>query len=106
MTGMGEACSGTGNECCGGTCTDVRSAVGNCGSCGNDCATTVLNAVEICSASMCGYASCDPGFGDCDGIRANGCEAPLNTIVNCGRCGEICDEMPGGRCVSGMCRYP
>ncbi|GAB4196855.1 MAG: hypothetical protein OHK0013_04410 [Sandaracinaceae bacterium] len=112
MTGMGEACSGTGNECCGGTCTDVRSAVGNCGMCGNNCSTTVLNATATCSMSMCGYASCDPGFGDCFGGMPNGCETNLQTTVTaCGNCTTNCNTtllntaMAGRTCASGVCNY-
>jgi hypothetical protein len=112
MTGMGEACGGTGNECCGSTCTDVRSAVGNCGMCGNNCATTVLNAVEICSMSLCGYASCDPGFGDCVGGMPNGCETNLQTTLTaCGSCSTNCNTtlqntaMAGRACASGTCNY-
>jgi hypothetical protein len=112
VTGAGEACSGTGNECCGSTCTDVRSAVSSCGGCGTNCASTVLNAVETCSMSMCGYSSCDPGFGDCVGGMPNGCETNLLTsLTACGSCTTNCNTtllntMPAGRsCASGICSY-
>jgi len=35
---------------------------------------------------------CDPGYGNCDGDTATGCETHLATDVNnCGACGHICD---------------
>ncbi len=50
------------------TATDPR----NCGGCGLVCA--LANAITTCSKSTCAVASCNPGFADCDGIAANGCE--------------------------------
>jgi cysteine-rich repeat protein len=33
--------------------------------------------------------SCDAGYGDCDGISSNGCEASLYTPMQCSNCGGI-----------------
>ncbi len=38
-------------------------------------------------------APCATGTGDCDGDPANGCETALDTVGNCGACGNVC---PGG----------
>ena len=38
-----------------------------------------------------GEIFCDPGWGNCDDDPLNGCETALNTNVNCGDCGQICD---------------
>ena len=50
--------------------------------------------------------ACAPGFGDCDGMAANGCEADLRaSIAHCGRCGVAC--APGANaapvCTAGAC---
>ncbi len=47
---------------------------------------------------------CDPGFTDCNGSAADGCEAPLDRDPsNCGMCGKACvGSLPAceaGRCV-------
>lgn len=103
-------------ECMGGTCswtcddgfmhcqpgntgceTNIATDPARCGSCTNDCSTTVKNATGIgCSLQRCSYAACTAGFANCDGNKSNGCECA------CGRrdqpcCGGACDA-PGDRC--------
>ncbi|MEM6958297.1 MAG: hypothetical protein AAF645_21620, partial [Myxococcota bacterium] len=57
-----------------------------------------------------GCEGCPPGFGDCDGSAANGCETPLNTSTDCGGCavrcggGDACEVNPG-TCDDGTCTY-
>jgi hypothetical protein len=48
---------------------------------------------------------CFPGFADCDGNYANGCEVNLaNNTGNCGACGKVCSPTNGTpACNSGMC---
>jgi hypothetical protein len=81
--------------------TDVRTSVAHCGACGRGCALT--NAVAGCTAGACTVASCAAGFGNCDGVAANGCETTLSADNrHCGACGNAC---PGGQaCVDGACR--
>lgn len=44
---------------------------------------------------------CDPGFADCDGSEANGCEANIvRDLDHCGGCTVVC---PGGICAGGRC---
>lgn len=73
----------------------------HCGECTNAC--TFPNAMATCTAGSCTLGSCLPGFEDCNGDRADGCE--INTAAdeaNCGRCGDPC---PGSRtCCSGTCQ--
>jgi hypothetical protein len=47
-------------------------------------------------------ASCTPGWGNCDGVASNGCEANLSTDAkNCGSCGHACGS--GVACAGGGC---
>ncbi len=50
-------------------------------------------------------AYCDPGFDDCDGNEANGCETPvLDDADNCGGCGEACSaNHVNPSCYLGFC---
>ena len=97
----GVSCGG--GICCGGGCADSRGDVKNCGSCGNAC--TVANGTPACIAGGCAVGFCNPGFGDCNGSYADGCETTTDTNVNsCGGCNAACSVMnalPG--CVKGAC---
>jgi len=54
---------------------------------------------------MCGIASCDMGWGDCDTIVTTGCETSLRSNADCGGCGTVCAPLHGtGDCSTGMCR--
>ena len=73
---------------------DTRTTVAHCGACGRVCA--VLNGTAGCAGSACTVAACNPGFGNCDGDVATGCETNLATAPShCGACGvrgvEQCD---------------
>ena len=51
------------------------------------------NATSICTAGACSL-TCNTGFGNCDGMVANGCEVNLGTDRNnCGACGNVCPGM-------------
>lgn len=55
------------------------------------------HASASCAAGACGIASCDPGFKDCDGNAADGCEINItNNAANCGRCGLACPPTNNG----------
>jgi hypothetical protein len=59
------------------------------------------NAAPACTGGICGY-TCNPGWGDCDGNPANGCESDLHTAArNCGACGTVCGA--SSACVNGAC---
>lgn len=75
----------------------------SCGACGNVCA--LPNAVAGCAAGGCTVAACNPGWGDCDGNAANGCEVDLTSSYgNCGTCGNVCTTANGtGTCAGGSC---
>lgn len=60
-----------------------------CGDCDTDCRDFASsNQSAYCDAGMCGATDCDPGVGDCDGDGV--CSNNLNTVANCGECGQGC----------------
>ncbi|HWL86154.1 MAG TPA: hypothetical protein VNO21_10150, partial [Polyangiaceae bacterium] len=58
------------------------------------------NSAPICVNGIC-RVLCTTNWGDCDDSGANGCETPLNTTTNCGRCAHDC---LGGGCSNGLCQ--
>jgi hypothetical protein len=102
--GACQATCATGSTLCSGACVDTATNPANCGSCGRACALT--NATAGCAAGACTLASCNAGFGNCDGSAANGCEVNTNTDArNCGGCGEVCNSTNGtASCLAGQCR--
>ena len=77
-----------GRSCCEGTCYDLAADPARCGACGTSCPGGD-NATAACAVGRCGL-TCAAGFADCDGMAANGCEAPLSDATSCGRCGNAC----------------
>ncbi len=75
----------------------------NCGRCGNAC--SFAHATGVCTSGVCALGRCESGWGDCDGMAANGCETDLNlSATNCGACGNACAFNGGtGVCRMGMC---
>ncbi|MEZ4394935.1 MAG: hypothetical protein R3A48_27990 [Polyangiales bacterium] len=66
----------------------LDSSAAHCGRCGNAC-SGAANATGACVSGAC-RRSCAPGFADCDGNEANGCEASLLSPSSCGACGVVC----------------
>ena len=84
--------------------TNTRTSTVHCGRCGNMCPTPA-NGTPACSAGVCGIGRCNEGFGDCDGLAANGCETETRRDVsNCGACGRAC-SVPNASpsCTNGVC---
>ncbi len=94
---QGECSSGL--SWCNGKCVNLLSDYTSCGSCGNWCYTPI-NGYPICNAGTCQWV-CSAGYADCDNFVGNGCETNLNTISNCGSCGNVCPA--GQMCVGGVC---
>jgi Cys-rich repeat protein len=93
---------------CAGRCVVTASNSAHCGACGRVCAGAP-NATPVCTAGACGFA-CLPGFADCDGLAANGCEvSTVNDARNCGGCDVACAfpnaaaTCSASRCVLGAC---
>jgi hypothetical protein len=75
----------------------------NCGGCGVECG--LARAVSTCVARTCRVESCETGYGDCDGMSANGCESDLRTSSqHCGACGRSCAS--GTYCQASACALP
>jgi len=94
-------CDGNGANGCE---INTATSVNNCGACGNVC--SFANATATCAGGACSIGSCNPGFANCDGNSANGCEINTATSVNnCGACGNVCTFANGsGGCFSGTCQ--
>ncbi len=73
----------------------------NCGACGNVCSTGVGTVANSCGGGQC-VPICSPGFLNCNGNGADGCETSINANPNhCGACGNVCAA--GQSCVAGAC---
>ena len=75
----------------------------HCGECGDACVAGDQQSSQ-CVAGRC-ETSCNPGFDDCDGEAANGCEQSLEHFLHCGECRRECPHPPGAmaECVAGEC---
>ena len=62
-----------GLACCAGACFDVLTDLEHCGGCDVVC-PVAPNTVASCVEGSCGTEACAPGFNNCDGDAANGCE--------------------------------
>ncbi len=95
---------GAGMTLCGGQCVDLQTDMGNCGTCGEICASGLVGVAcvqGVCHQISCPAAQVDPCNGHCcDGD----CYDPLTDHENCGICGNACSSgqvCSGGVCVSG-----
>lgn len=67
----------------------------HCGRCDNAC--TAPNGTPACRLRQCVVDACDPGYANCDGVAANGCEASGDAVNACGGCAEL-GGAPGEAC--------
>ncbi|MDH5491930.1 MAG: MopE-related protein, partial [Myxococcales bacterium] len=85
-----ELCDGIDNDCIGGIDDGASDAC------------SYPSAHAGCADASCSIWACANGFGECDGLSANGCEADLrNTTTSCGSCGFACGT--AGTCLTGRC---
>jgi len=60
--------------------TSLTTTSNHCGGCGNNCMAMLAHAAATsCTNGTCGVVTCASGWGNCDGVAANGCE--FNTSV-------------------------
>lgn len=75
----------------------------HCGGCGMVCEAP--GARTACRRGACVLTGCEGAYDDCDGVLDNGCETPLDTLADCGRCGRECAPAGAiGTCDDGVCR--
>ena len=81
-------------------CEQSLNTTAHCGGCNVVCSRN--NASATCTTGSCALATCNSGFGNCDGEANNGCETTLGTASNCGACGDVCaNDKP---CENFVCR--
>lgn len=100
IPGYGD-CDGVGDNGCERPLTTPT----DCGGCNRPC-TAAANQTASCSAEGVCSKACGPGYGDCDGNAANGCEtATSSSLSHCGACNHACTAPAGGTvaCVNGQC---
>ena len=79
---------------------NVTNDTNHCGACGQGCSTGTS-----CVSGSCEMISCPDGTADCNGDIPGSCATPLNTLTDCGACGDLCDPIHTATpaCVSGSC---
>jgi hypothetical protein len=95
----GSAPCPAGQTLCSGTCVDLNTSTTHCGACGRSC-VAYPNSRAVCMSGSCSFV-CATGFGDCDGMRLNGCENNLQATPHCGACDSVCGR--GSICDRGRC---
>lgn len=93
-----------GKKICKGACVPYDDPAYGCAATG--CAPCDLpGATVICQNLGCKLTACLPGFQNCDGNEANGCEIDLTTdLANCGACGTVCgSDHATATCTNGIC---
>ena len=90
-------------------CETPLNTVENCGACGTLCDPINASAAS-CDHGACSFACTNDadgiGYGDCNGIGADGCETLLDSIENCGACDNACStfhSQPSCDPVEGLC---
>ena len=109
VCGLG-ACVGAFRDCNGNPIDgcEVNTALdtGNCGACGNGCPAPA-HATAGCALGLCGIGRCAPGYEDCNGSAADGCETDIyQDPSNCGSCRTACAAALHSKpaCQAGQCR--
>ena len=99
------------NDCDGLTsngCEQVAD-LNHCSDCGDDCTDTIKYIAtrnQACLPEGCVF-ECEDGFGDCDEVGSNGCEAGLRTPSHCGECyGACADSLEGNLCMDDVFGQP
>lgn len=68
---------------------DTRTDTAHCGACDHDCAAEPHVVAAQCDDSACVFDTCEDDWADCD--AGPGCETPIDTVQDCGGCGNDCD---------------
>ena len=73
----------TGSACCTGQCFDTATDAEHCGGCTACPEPAEAHAQAICNNSVCGFGTCEAGFGDCNNDSTDGCESDLGGETAC-----------------------
>lgn len=94
-----------GEKLCGASCVSMDDVSFGCADLACvPCA--VANGSPACVSGSCAIGSCNPGFADCNGLYADGCEIDVLTHVeHCGACGRPCSpsHVASLNCSAGVC---
>lgn len=82
-----EACEA---DRCDDLCVDLATDPRNCGACGRTC--LIDQGEAACVDGECALGACDPGWADCDGTLATGCEQE-DTCVPAAACSTSCGSV-------------
>lgn len=87
-------------------CETEVNTIDHCGACDIICESN--HAVTACRDYACVVSRCENGYGNCDDDSDNGCEAPLDTLDDCGACNTPCAlvSCAGGVCSAIVCTDP
>jgi len=105
------ACTSGYDDCDGDGICEILTSTTGCGSCSNNCNSKIIGATPVCSAGNCDYTQCLPNYGDCDGVRSNGCETDLRTsAAHCNECNKACPtplqlHAATSTCVASACNH-
>ncbi len=95
-------CNGLASDGCE---VNTQTSTSNCGGCGTVCDLDHTNT-HSCVAGSCRVATCDSGYGNCNGTHSDGCEISLSSDPsNCGLCGKACQapNVDSYTCQAGLC---
>jgi YD repeat-containing protein len=86
-------------------CEAALSSNQSCGTCGAVC--DLAHASETCQTGTCQFLGCDEGYGNCNFLVGDGCEAQFATsLAHCGACGQACTNAHGTTaCTGGACQF-
>jgi hypothetical protein len=82
-------------------CETMLTTNTDCGGCGVPCA--LPNGSASCASGTCTLTACNPGYFDCDGNPADGCEPlPCGNGQHC----AVAADCSSGVCTGGFCASP
>lgn len=79
------------NESAADGCEQRLNTAQHCGACGSPCAPA--HGSGNCDSGSCVVTGCEPGWVNCNGLAADGCETRVDSVDQCGACGASC-ELP------------
>jgi hypothetical protein len=86
----------------------LKDSIDTCGSCTKSCRADGDGGSQTgvsCVQGVCVITSCPAGYDNCNNNAADGCETPLNTLTDCGVCGNPCAVANGTpTCKAGVCQ--